>query len=113
MGSGIFALCQMPEVLLPLDGKEGLLFGVALLAGGRDVAPARAAPADERDDVVHCQLAGVHLTPTVMAATGRQAPLPPLTLAENPSLRPLPAELGLRHAAHIGFGPHRPAHPTV
>src|SRR5713226_2383581 len=80
------------QILLPLDGQERLLAGVAILAGGNDVAANATTTAAERHDVVHGEGARADAPPTVVADAGRELTLPPATRAELAGPRARPAQ---------------------
>src|SRR5262245_38651016 len=79
----------------PLADQLMLLGVVARLAGGYDVSARRASASDDRNQVVHRQLAGSDPSPTVMTDTRRAAALPPLRLAELARSLALAADVGL------------------
>src|SRR5919106_2184674 len=65
------AFGERVDILPPLDRQHALLAGVAVLAGGDDVAADRGPAPAERHDVVHRECRVPDLAPAVVADPGR------------------------------------------
>lgn len=95
-------MVKLLQVLFPLYGEQ-LLFGVvALFAAGHYVALGAFAAARYGHNVIHGQFFRQGRSAAVMADTFRQAPFPPLGIAQYSGFAALPFEVFL--AQIIGKG---------
>src|SRR5207245_7318552 len=106
---------ERAEIRLPLDRHHRLLFRVAVLAGGNDVAPRGSPAAAHRDDVIHREIAGPDPAAAVVADAVGEPTLPPRARTELTRLRALaPERARVDRNPELTHGPRAPprAPPT-
>src|SRR5438309_275269 len=85
---------EASEIRVPLPREERALLGVAVLAGGRDVALDGAAAADQRHQVIEGESARADLAGAIVATPLGDAPLPPAALTKLARAGPLAPKSG-------------------
>ena len=95
----------------PLDVEDMATRGIARLASGNHIVFSGAAPARERDKVIHGQLVFFKFLTTVMADTGANLLAPPLRCFELAGFGSFPFYMGItfgliqNHALHYNAKP--------